>query len=119
MKVEFKTQIGGREVVISQDCEGDTDVFKFLHHMQELFDNNTCERNGESSDNVKVNVRADADDNMYYEMMCFDPSKPECHYAKRKFGVNKKGGGLFPKNRDEEGNWKPWTKYNKETGVEE
>lgn len=119
MKVDYQLTLGGKNVVISQDCDSDTDVFKFLHHMGELFDNCVCERNGESSDKVKVNVRTDNDDNEYYEMLCIDPSNKECHYARRKFGVNKKGGGLFPKNKDAEGNWKPWTKYNKETGVEE
>lgn len=119
MKVEYLVKIGGREVVVSQNCDTDCDMFKFLYHMGELFDNCTCERNGQSSDKVKINVRSDSDGNSYYEMLCFDPDQPECHYAKRKFGVNKEGGGLFPKNKDAEGNWKPWTKYNKEAEKEE
>jgi hypothetical protein len=119
MRVEFSVSLGGRPIVVSEDCESDSAMFEFIHHMQELFDNSTCSRNGETSSQVRVNVRTDGDENKYYEMVCFDPRKPECHYAKRKFGVNKKGGGLFPKNKDEEGNWKPWTRYNKETGKEE
>jgi len=36
----------------------------------------------------------------------------------RLFGVNKKGGGLFPKRKDGEGNWLPdggWVKWNSQT----
>ena len=119
MKVEYFVKLGGKDVVVSEDCEADTDVFKFLHNMHELFDDNVCNRNGQSSDKVRVNVRTDKDDNEYYEIVCFDPKNAECHYARRIFGVNKKGGGLFPKNKDDDGNWKPWRKYNKETGKEE
>lgn len=119
MRVEYSLQLGGKEVVISEDCDTDCDMFKFLYHMGELFDNCVCERNGQTSDKVKVVVRSDSEENDYYEMVCVDIENPECHYAKRKFGVNKKGGGLFPKNKDSEGNWNPWTKYNKETGKEE
>ena len=119
MRVDYPVSIGGKTVVVSKECEQDTDVFKFLHHMDELFGNTTCTRNGQSSDNVRVSVRQDKEDNYYYEMVCFDPSAPECHFARRHFGANKKGGGLFPKNKDEQGNWKPWTKFNKDTGKEE
>lgn len=119
MRIEYVVQLGGKNVVVSNDCETDTDAFKFLHHMHELFEDSVCTRNGQTSDKVRVNVRTDKDENEYYEMVCYDPSKPECNFAKRSFGVNKKGGGLFPKNKDEDGNWKPWRKYNKETGKDE
>lgn len=119
MKVEYSIKLGGKDVVVSSECESDTEVFKFLHHMYELFDDCVCTRNGQTSDKVRVNVRTDKEENEYYEMVCYDPQNPECNYAKRSFGVNKKGGGLFPKNKDESGNWKPWKKYNKETGKEE
>ena len=119
MKVEYFVKLGEKNVVISNDCESDTDVFKFLYHMQELFDDCVCSRNGQTSNQVRVNVRVDKEENEYYEMVCHDDKKPECNFAKRTFGVNKKGGGLFPKNKDDEGNWKPWRKYNKETNKEE
>ena len=47
MKVEYFVKLGGKDVVVSEDCEADTDVFKFLHHMHELFDDNVCNRNGQ------------------------------------------------------------------------
>lgn len=122
MKVSFKANVGGREFTITEDCESDTDVFKFMHHMQELFDDTVCSRKvGEkpyTSNQVRVNVR-EHEDNEYYEMVCWDPAVKECHHAKRVFGQHKKGGTLFPKNKDAEGNWKPWRKYNPETGKEE
>jgi len=119
MKVDYHVTLGGTQVVISKECETDTDAFKFLHHMHELYDDNVCVKNGQSSDKVRVNVRSDKDENEYYELVCYDPKNQDCHYARRVFGVNKKGGGLFPKNKDDDGNWKPWRKYNKETGKEE
>ena len=119
MKVSYKLLLGGKEILIEQECENDCEVFKFLNHMQELFDNNVCEKNGKKSDKVRVNVRVDSDENEYFELVCVDPKVPDCNYAKRKFGVTKKGHNLFPKNKDSEGNWNPWVKYNKETGKEE
>ena len=38
--------------------------------------------------------------------------------AKLAFGANKKGGGLFPKRKDADGNWLPdggWQKWNPKT----
>lgn len=119
MRVDYPVSLGGKNIVISEECESDTEVFKFLHHMDELYGNATCERAGKKSDKVRVSVRQDKDENFYFEMVCFDPSVPECHFAKRHFGVAKKGGGLFPKNKAEDGSWKPWTKFNKDTGKEE
>ena len=119
MKVEYPVSIGGKTVVISNELENDTEVFKFIHHMEELFGDTVCERNGQSSDKVKINVRVDSDENFYYEMVCYDRGVQECNYAKRTFGVNKKGGTLFPKNKDSNGNWRPWRKYNPETKTEE
>lgn len=119
MIVQYSFKLDGKDVVISQECESDTEVFKFLHHMSEMYDNMVCERNGQTSTKVKFNVRTDEDDNEYFELVCVDPKNPECNYARRKFGANKKGGGLFPKNKDESGKWKPWTKFNKETRKEE
>ena len=42
--------------------------------------------------------------------------------ARLAFGVMKKGGGLFPKRKDADGNWFPdrgWVKYNAKTGKSE
>jgi hypothetical protein len=52
------------------------------------------------------------DGNEYYEIRCVDCG------AKLAFGANKKGGGLFPRRKDAEGNWLPdngWTKWNPKT----
>lgn len=119
MKVDYPVVLNGKSIVVSQECEKDTDVFKFIHHMDELFGNTVCERAGGKSDKIRINIRQDKEENEYFEFICYDPSVPECHFAKRSFGQNKKGGGLFPKNKDDQGNWKPWVKFNKETGKEE
>lgn len=119
MRVEYSFVLNGRNVTVSEECESDTAAFKFLNHMDELYGNVVCEREGQVSDKVRINVRTDKEENDYYEMVCVDRDNLACHFARRKFGVNKKGGGLFPKNKDDDGNWRPWAKYNKETGKEE
>jgi hypothetical protein len=120
MRVDYPVTVNGKAIVISQECDSDQAVFKFLHHMDELYGNMVCERNGKTSDKVKFNVRKDKEENEYFEVVCVDHTQPDLHYAKRSFGVNKgKDKSLFPKNKTAEGTWKPWTKYNKDTGKEE
>jgi hypothetical protein len=124
MRVEYSFKLNGKDVSISEECKGDKEAFKFLYHMSEIFGNTVCERDGETSDRVSVSVRKATDGKKkeyeYFEMVCFDPSKPKCHFAKRQFGTPEDdAGSLFPKNKLDDGKWQPWTKFNKETGKEE
>lgn len=120
MNVSYPVTVNGKTITITKECNNDQEVFKFLHHMEELYSDMVCEREGERSDKVRFNVRTDKDDNNYFELICFDPDKPACHFAKKSYGANKgKEMSLFPKNKDSEGNWRPWRKYNKTSGKEE
>ena len=121
MKVEFPVFLDGRTVMISEEVDTEQALVEFLASMQELFGVTVCERNGQKSDAVKFRVRKDEEENKYYELYCYSGDK-ECFGSVKKFGVNKKGGGLFPKTKDKDNNWLPnngWTRYNKETGKEE
>jgi hypothetical protein len=92
----------------------DVELFEEVARFQEVFDNEKCGKC--ESSNVRFVVREDKEENKYYELRCMDCG------AKLAFGCHKKGGGLFPKRKDAEGNWKPtkgWVKYNSETGKEE
>ena len=74
-----------------------------------VFEENVCGKCG--SENVKLVVR-NVDDNFYYEVRCLGCG------ARLSFGSHKKGGGLFPKRKDGEGNWLPdhgWVKWNPKT----
>jgi len=107
-------KINYRNDKISVEIEGETqrDLFAKLGAFQEVFDEIACGKCG--SNNVKFVVRP-VEDNEYYEIRCRDCG------AKLAFGCMKKGGGLFPKRKDSEGNWLPdngWTKWNKEAGKE-
>jgi hypothetical protein len=72
-----------------------------------------------SYDLGKINVSFECDTvvrendgNEYYELRCTDCG------AKMAFGANKKGGGLFPRRKDTEGNWLPdngWQRWNTKT----
>lgn len=123
MKVDYPAVINGKTVVISQECATDTDVFEFIVHMEELYGDMVCKRSIDgktrTSDKVKLIIRQNSDEDKFYEAVCYDTDE-DLKYSKKKFGVKKKGDdNLFPKNKDEDGNWRPWVKYNKETGVEE
>jgi len=108
--------------------DGDTvcDLFESISSAQEVFGNLVCKgrlrQEGDdiknvvfdksapvlTSDRVVLRVRTDDDDNKYYEAMCVEPGP--LMYCKKKFGVHKKGGGLFPKSN--------WVKYFKDEGKE-
>lgn len=99
----------------SMGSNKDIDLFEALAELDntDIVASQTCGKC--NSGNVKYVVR-EVDDNKYYEYRCMN-----C-YAKLQCGVNKKGGGLFIKRRDDEGKIKGsngWTKYNKETEKEE
>ena len=100
-------KINYRNEKISVEIEGETqrELFSQLAAFQEVFDETVCGKCG--SNNVKFVVRQ-VEDNDYYEIRCKD-----CN-AKLAFGALKKGGGLFPKRKDSDGNWLPdmgWTKW--------
>lgn len=99
----------GSFTIESVEVEANTvrDLFEGIAQAQreiaEVFGDLTCSNGKESSDKVQLNVRIDDEENKYYEALCVDTSKPSLRYAKKRFGVNKKGGGLFPK-----GGWVKW-----------
>lgn len=120
MKAEFPVVVAGKCIKVTTDVENTAELVEFIADMQELFDNTTCTRNGKSSDNVQFRVR-NVDDNKFYELVCLD-NDSDLRYAKKRFGVHKKGGNLFPHSKDSEGKWLPnngWVIYNKESGKEE
>tara|TARA_Y100000356_G_scaffold126394_1_gene124250 strand:+ start:301 stop:636 length:336 start_codon:yes stop_codon:yes gene_type:complete len=111
MKIKFTTPNGR----VTAELEADTqvEIFSQLSAFQEVFGETHCGKCG--SDNLKFQIR-NVDDNLYYELKCLDCG------AKLAFGVMKKGGRLFPKRKDKEGNWLPnggWVKWNPETKKEE
>ena len=107
MKVTYTT----KNHRLTAEIEGDSprDVFESIARFQEVFEENVCGKCG--AENVKLVVR-NVDDNFYYEVRCLGCG------ARLSFGSHKKGGGLFPKRKDGEGNWLPdhgWVKWNPKT----
>jgi hypothetical protein len=93
---------------ITLDIERETqkEVFKDLAAFEEVFGENSCGKC--SSENLRCVVREN-DGNEYYEMRCLDCG------ARLSFGVHKKGGGIFPRRKDSDGNYLPdkgWQKWN-------
>lgn len=87
---------------------GQKEIFKELAAIQEIFSEEKCGLC--SKNNLKFIVR-NVDSNDYYELKCGDCS------AVLAYGQHKKGGTLFPKRKDDDGNYLPnkgWYKWNKE-----
>jgi ribosomal protein L40E len=110
-KLNYKTSNGK----ISVEFEGDSQksLFAQIAAFQEVFEESKCGKCG--SENLRFVVRT-VDENDFYELRCLDCG------ARLAFGVNKKGGSLFPKRKDDKGGWLPdkgWQKWNSEKGVNE
>jgi hypothetical protein len=93
------------------EVSGETmkDVFAELAELEQVFGVTTCGKCG--GDDLSYVVRT-VDDNDYYELRC----KNSTCRARLSFGVNKKGGGLFPKRKDKDEKWLPdggWMKWDK------
>ena len=85
--------------------EGQKEIFKEIASIQEIFGETKCGMCG--SENIKFVVRV-VEDNEYYELRCMDCG------ATLAFGQHKKGGTLFPKRKNEKGEYMPnrgWYKW--------
>ena len=111
MKLTYTT--ANSRITAEFDADTQRELFTQISKFQEVFEEAKCGKCG--SENIKFVVRT-VDDNEYYELRCMDCG------AKLAFGSMKKGGGLFPKRKDSEGNWLPdrgWVKWNPDTKKEE
>ena len=106
MKLKYTTSNG--KISVEFDGDSQKDLFGQIASFQEVFEEVKCGKCG--SENLRFIVRT-VDENDYYELRCL-----YCG-AKLAFGVNKKGGGLFPKRKDGDA-WLPnggWVKWNSKT----
>lgn len=107
MKVTYRNRSGN----LSCEFEADSprELFVQLATFQEVFDEGSCGKC--DSTELRFIVR-DNNGNQYYELKCLDCG------AKLAYGLNRKGGGLFPKRKSASGEWLPdrgWTKWNNQT----
>lgn len=106
MKVKYKV---GDKLEFELEGSGQKEIFKELAIIQEIFAEEHCGLC--ESHNLKFTVRT-VEGNDYYELRCADCG------AVLAFGQHKKGGTLFPKRKDDQGNylknkgWHKWTKDN-------
>lgn len=85
--------------------DGQKEIFKKLSSIQEIFGEAECGMC--KNTNLRFAVRS-VEGNDYYELKC-----PKCG-ANLAFGQHKKGGTLFPKRKDEKGEYLPnrgWYKW--------
>ena len=96
---------------VEVEAEQTKDLFEEISRAQEVFGNLVCRGKHDGkiveSSKVVLRVRQDDEDNKYYEAVCMEDGPLK--WAKKEFGVNKKGGGLFPRT--------VWMKYDKDKGA--
>jgi len=105
MKVKYRV---GDKLEFELEGSGQKEIFKELAIIQEIFAEEKCGLC--SKNNLRFVVRT-VDSNDYYELRCNDCG------AVLAFGQHKKGGTLFPKRKDDDGNYMPnkgWHKFIKE-----
>lgn len=88
---------------------GQKELFKELATIQEIFGEEKC--GSCNKNNIRFVVR-NVESNDYYELRCSDCG------AVLAFGQHKKGGTLFPKRKDDDGNYLPnkgWHKWTKDS----
>ena len=120
MQVNYTTANGRLSVQL--EASGHTDLWQKLSSFQEIFEESKCRKC--DNEDLKFVIRKAASKDgkkeyTYHELHC---RNPKCR-AKMHFGViNDDSGNMFPKRKDDDGEWLPdggWVKYNRETGKEE
>lgn len=104
MKAAYRTANG--QITFEVDGESAKALFSQIASIQEVFDAEHACGMCDSTD-IRYLARK-VDDFDFYELAC-----RACH-ARFAFGQAKKGGALFPKRKDEDGNWIPnngWTRF--------
>ena len=107
MKVTYTTSNG--RFAVELDSDSQKDAFESIAQFQEVFEESICGKCG--SENLRFVVR-NVDDNLFYEIRCQDCG------ARLELGVMKKGGRLYPRRKDKDGNWLPdrgWQRWNSKT----
>lgn len=95
-------------LVFNIDFSGQKDLIKELSSLQEIFGYTNC--GACKSTDLRYVLRENKKKNKYYELKC-----KKCH-AKLTFGQHQESNTLFPKLKDENGNFLPdngWVKYEK------
>lgn len=118
MKATYTTRNG--RYTFEVEGKTQTEIIEQLAEIHEIYEGLECTYNGKNSDKVNFRVR-EVDGNKYYEAVCVDDDF-DLRGVRLQFGQNKKGGGVFPKRKEEDGSWNKnngWKRYNKQTGKEE
>jgi len=118
MKAQYTTRNGRYTFEVEADTH--VDLFKQLAEIQEVYEGLTCTYNGKSSDDVILRVRS-VEDNDFLEAVCISSDK-DLRNARLSFGQNKKGGGIFPKRKNDDDSYNKnngWKKWNPDSKKEE
>lgn len=113
MKVDYTSRDGR----MSTSFEGSNckEIFEKMATFQEIFENLKFSRNGQEAQDIRLCVRTTGD-NTFYEAVVHD-DHPDLRNFKRRFGVIKTTGELFPKRtsiKDDSGEeiWNDvWVRY--------
>lgn len=103
MKGKYKALDGRLEIEVEGSTE--KEIFKHVAKLEEIFRGESC--GACKKNNIRLQVRT-IEENDFYEMKCCDCG------SSLSFGQHKKGGSLFPKRKDENGDWlknNGWSKW--------
>lgn len=103
MEAQYKTRDG--RLLVKVDADSPEDLFKRVAAVQKVFEAES-ECGCCHSTDIRFRVRT-IEENDFYELLCRNCG------ARFEFGQNKKGGGLFPKRRNDAGPLpnRGWAKY--------
>jgi len=122
MILNYTTNNG--RMTVTLEGETQAELWRQLAAFQEVFEDTTCTKFNQSSDDVKFVVREN-NGNEFFELQYSGDNK-QLWGVRKSFGQTKQGGNLFPKRKwpeghPQEGEYKPdnsWTKFDKEAGHE-
>ncbi len=104
-------------LVFELDATDEKVLFAKIAHLQEIFEQKCAKCDGTDLRMVMRNVEKDKKEYVYYEYHC---NNQNCR-AKLSLGVKQQSGELFPKRKDESGEYVGtygWKKWDKELGKE-
>lgn len=110
MPLEAMYKTANSRITFKVTGESPKALFKEIAELQDIFEVEECCGICGSDFKFKVRITGDRGEYSYYELACKNPT---CR-AQFSFGQSKDQKTIFPKRKDDDGNWLPnrgWAKY--------
>jgi len=120
MKVTYITR--NKRMKVEFDVNTQIQLWAELARFQEVFEDTTCKKDGQESDDVRFvvrNVTKDGKNYKYYELRCMEQGP--LRGVRKAFSCHEEGGGLYFKNKNSEGEYLPdngWLRWDQKAKKE-